>query len=172
MRSICRHYESGVLGLTMKNAVILCSAIILFFSSSAKAEFRGAFGVSALETLFGLTAYRAEIALPFNLSLYGEYDKGEADLKIVELDYEHEYVGLRLYVLPWKDHEGIYIAAGKSDLTGSVDDDDVTGNGDTFELGYTGRWGIFYASSGIRHTRSENAKILTYPTSIGVSIGF
>ena len=156
----------------MKKTATLCSALILIFCSAAKAEFRGAFGVSAVETLFGLTAYRAEIALPFNLSLYGEYDKGDADLKIVELDYEHEYVGLRLYLLPWKDHEGIYIAAGESDLTGTVDDNDVTGDGEALELGYTGRWGIFYASSGIRHTRSEGEKFLTYPTSIGISIGF
>lgn len=156
----------------MKKTAALCALFILAFSSAAKAEFRGAVGVSALEALFGLTAYRAEIALPFNLSLYGEYDKGEADLKIVELDYEHEYVGLRLYLLPWKDHESIYIAAGRSDLTGSVDDDDVTGEGDTVEVGYTGRWGIFYASSGIRHTRADDNEFLTYPTSIGISIGF
>jgi hypothetical protein len=156
----------------MKKIAVLGSLFFLAFTSVSKAEFRGAFGVSAIETVFGLTAYRAEIGLPFNLSIYGEYDKGEADLKIVDLDYKQEFIGLRLYLLPWKDHEGIYIGAGRSDLAGFVDDDDVTGKGDALELGYTNRWGIFYASYGIRHTSVADDKFLTFPTSIGISIGF
>ena len=79
---------------------------------------------------------------------------------------------MRFYVLPWKDHEGPYLAAGEADLTGTVDDDDVSGTGDALEIGYTRRWGIFYASSGLRRTRSNGVDFFTYPTSIGINIGF
>ena len=156
----------------MRMTSIIFSLLCVVLNSNAKAEFRGAVGISALETVFGLTAYRAEIGLPLNLSLYGEYDTGDADLIIVEIDYEHTFQGMRFYVLPWKDHEGPYLAAGEADLTGTVDDDDVSGTGDALEIGYTRRWGIFYASSGLRRTRSNGVDFFTYPTSIGINIGF
>lgn len=158
----------------MRHKSLLAAFLIMvgFSATPARAEFRGAIGVSALETLFGLTAFRAELGLPFNFSLYGQYDKGQADLEIVEIDYEHEFVGARFYLFPWQDHEGLYLGAGHSDVTGYVDDEDVTGSGNALEIGYTSRWGPFYFSSALRRTDSNGVGFFTYPTSIGLNIGF